>query len=108
MTWRLAQLSLGGNGVRPGRDEQQREHGCDPGSLHRYGVVVESVNVSVLLYVPVRRGSVAPIACLNVIVTGSFETGADVGLDDAQPLERLRERERAVDQVVPARPCSDR
>ena len=37
--------------------------------------MVESVNVSVLLYVPVRSASLAPIACLNVIVTWSLETG---------------------------------
>ena len=40
-----------------------------------YGVVVDRVNVSVLLYVPVRSASLAPIACLNVIATASLETG---------------------------------
>ena len=35
-----------------------------------YGFVVDSVNVSVLLYVPVRSGSLAPIDCLKPIVTG--------------------------------------
>ena len=40
-----------------------------------YGVVVDRVNVSVLLYVPVRSASLAPIACLNLIVTGSLEIG---------------------------------
>ena len=40
-----------------------------------YGVVVDNVNVSVLLYVPVRSGSAAPIACLNSSDTGSFEIG---------------------------------
>ena len=34
------------------------------------------VNVSVLLYVPVRSGSLARIACLNVIGTDSLEVGA--------------------------------
>jgi hypothetical protein len=34
-----------------------------------YGVVVDRVNVSVLLYEPVRSGSLAPIACLNSIGT---------------------------------------
>ena len=40
-----------------------------------YGFVVESVNVSVLLYVPVRSGSLAPIDCLKPIVTASLEVG---------------------------------
>ena len=40
-----------------------------------YGFVVESVNVSVLLYVPVRRASLAPMACLKATVTGSLLTG---------------------------------
>ena len=35
-----------------------------------YGVVVHSVNVSVFEYAPVRSASVAPMCCLNVIVTG--------------------------------------
>ena len=42
-----------------------------------YGFVVESVNVSVLLYVPVRRASPAPMACLKATVTGSLLTGPD-------------------------------
>ena len=40
-----------------------------------YGAVVESVNVSVRLYVPVRRASVAAIAWRNVIATAALETG---------------------------------
>ena len=40
-----------------------------------YGVVVESVNVSVLLYVPVRRASVEPIACWNCRDTWSLDAG---------------------------------
>ena len=40
-----------------------------------YGVVVDSVNVSVLLYAPVRSGSDAPIACLKRIVSGSLLAG---------------------------------
>jgi hypothetical protein len=40
-----------------------------------YGFVVESVNVSVLLYVPVRRASLAPMACLKATDTGSLLTG---------------------------------
>ena len=41
-----------------------------------HGVVVDSVNVSVLEYVPVRNASFALMCCLNVIVTGSLDTGA--------------------------------
>ena len=40
-----------------------------------HGVVVDSVNVSVLQYVPVRSASLAPIGCLNSSVTASLETG---------------------------------
>src|ERR1700755_3636992 len=40
-----------------------------------YGFVVESVNVSVLLYVPVRKASEAPMACLKATVTASLLTG---------------------------------
>jgi hypothetical protein len=39
-------------------------------------VVVESVNVSVFAYVPVRSASPAPTCCLNPIVTASLATGA--------------------------------
>ena len=39
-------------------------------------MVVDRVNVSVLLYVPVRSGSLAPISCVNVIVDTSLEAGA--------------------------------
>ena len=45
-------------------------------SDYTYGVVVDRVNVSVLEYAPVRSASVAPMCCLNAIVTGSLETGA--------------------------------
>ena len=41
-----------------------------------YGVVVDSVNVSVFAYEPVRSGSVAPMCCLKPMLTGSLETGA--------------------------------
>src|SRR3954447_13674363 len=51
----------------------------------RYGVVVLRVNVSVLLYVPVRSGSLAAIDCLNVIGTGSLEVGADQVLMTPRP-----------------------
>ena len=40
-----------------------------------YGFVVESVNVSVRLYAPVRRASLAPMCWRNVIAIGSLETG---------------------------------
>src|SRR6478752_6952251 len=41
-----------------------------------YGVVVDSVKVSALLYVPVRRASLALTSCENSSVTASFDTGA--------------------------------
>src|SRR5690349_6192009 len=47
------------------------------GSRSGHGVVVDSVNVRVLLYVPVRSASLAPIDCLKLIVTASLEVGAD-------------------------------
>ena len=47
-----------------------------PPAKNPYGVVVDSVNVSVFEYAPVRSASVAPMCCLNAIVTGSLETGA--------------------------------
>src|SRR4051794_41964496 len=52
-----------------------------------YGFVVEGVNVSVLLYVPVRRASPAPMACLKATATGSLLTGpaqvsSGVGLEE--------------------------
>ena len=40
-----------------------------------YGVVVESVKVSALLYVPVRSASAALINWLNCSATGSLEIG---------------------------------
>src|SRR5690242_7206302 len=39
-------------------------------------MVVDSVNVSVFEYDPVRSASLAPIDCLNSIVTASLDTGA--------------------------------
>src|SRR4051794_37806495 len=50
--------------------------GRRPATQVNHGVVVERVKVSVLEYVPVRRASVAPMACLNDIVTVSLLTGA--------------------------------
>jgi len=43
--------------------------------LMAYGVVVDNVNVRVLLYAPVRSGSVEPIDCLMPIVTASLLAG---------------------------------
>ena len=43
--------------------------------MSAYGFVVDSVNVSVFAYAPVRNGSLAPIVCLKPIVTRSFEIG---------------------------------
>src|SRR5262245_4077452 len=40
-----------------------------------YGAVVESVNVSVVEYAPVRSGSFAAIGCLKPIANSSLETG---------------------------------
>src|SRR5262249_11515566 len=48
-----------------------------------YGVVVDSVNVIVLLYEPVRSASVESMCCLKPIVTGSLETGAVQALLDS-------------------------
>ena len=42
-----------------------------------YGVVVDSVNVSVLLYAPVRSASLAPMCCWNASVTASLLTGPE-------------------------------
>ena len=43
--------------------------------IARYGVVVLSVNVSVLLYAPVRSASLAPIDCLKSTVRTSLDAG---------------------------------
>ena len=48
---------------------------ADP-PIRYYGCVVDRVNVSVLLYVPVRSGSLAPIDCLNSIEVELLDTGA--------------------------------
>ena len=40
-----------------------------------HGAVVDNVNVSVLLYVPVLSGSDAPIVCLKRTVSVSLLTG---------------------------------
>ena len=46
-----------------------------PAAELAHGVVVDSVNVSVLLYAPVRSASLAPIDCLKPIVATSLLTG---------------------------------
>ena len=51
-----------------------------PGRVdYAYGCVVDSVNVSDLLYVPVRSGSPVGIVCLNSIVRGVGEHRTGVG-----------------------------
>ena len=40
-----------------------------------YGVVVDSVNVNVFEYAPVRSGSDAPMVCLKRMLSGSLLTG---------------------------------
>ncbi len=47
--------------------------------------MVLRVNVSVLLYVPVRSGSLAAIDCLNVTGTTSLEVGAAHVLTTPRP-----------------------
>src|SRR5689334_12730953 len=50
--------------------------GAAPGAVvPPYGWVVDSVNVRVLLYVPVRSASLASTCCWNCRLTGSLETG---------------------------------
>src|SRR4051812_8718245 len=64
----------------PGAGEGKNPSGVwvtpDGRSGHGYGFVVDSVNVSVLPYVPVRRPSVALMVCLNVTDTGSLAIAA--------------------------------
>src|SRR5262249_34195158 len=74
--------SLTGRNVEPrgGTDNSaSRPVRGGPGGPPRrcpYGVVVDSVNVSVLAYVPVRSGSFWPIVCLKPIVSTSLLIGA--------------------------------
>ena len=69
-----------------------------------YGVVVDSVNVSVLLYAPVRSASVGADRLLerrsSTGVVG--HRARSTSLTIAEALQRLRQRERAVDQVARA------
>ena len=61
--------------AEPLREEAGRRPDAGAPGTPLYGFVVESVNVSVLLYVPVRSPSLAPIDCLKPIVTASLEVG---------------------------------
>ena len=62
--------------ARRAERETSTRRGRSPGAVRLdYGVVVESVNVSVLAYVPVRSASPAATDCLKSIVTASLETG---------------------------------
>ena len=106
---------------------QQRGRECCSGGgrgrrpiRHCYGCVVDRVNVSVLLYVPVRSASFALTRWLNPSVRASLEIGAGpgqqvqrvgrradvvvrrarVGRVTCPGLQRLRQEERAVDQVA--------
>src|SRR3954465_11468904 len=54
----------------------RRPHTAAGALLGRYGVVVESVNVSAFEYVPVRRASLAFTSWLNSSVSASLEIGA--------------------------------
>src|SRR4051795_534201 len=84
--------------------KHRRVVGAD--SAARYGVVVESVNVSVLLYVPVRRASPEPMACLKATVTGSLLTGpaqVSKGVGLAEPPTAVGALPVAVGLVAEAR-----
>src|SRR5215468_10112463 len=65
-------IGPGGEGISPRR----RDGG--------HGVVVDSVNVSVFEYVPVRSASLAPMCCVNPMATDAFDTGPvhDAGVID--------------------------
>ena len=63
--------------ARPGRLEKPRAGPTNgPAPQYPYGVVVDSVKVSVLLYVPVRSASLALTGCLKPTVTASLDAGA--------------------------------
>ena len=66
----------------------------------RHGAVVDSVNVSVLLYAPVRNASLAPIACLKETVDRVVGHRRVPGRLRERDLQRLRQRERAVGQTA--------
>ena len=58
---------------QPGRSDNGR--GAVSTAVRAYGLVVESVKVSVFEYEPVRSGSLAPIDCRKSIATASLLTG---------------------------------
>src|SRR5262245_58069821 len=76
-----------GNRSKAAYSARWRIAGINPAILpaRGYGVVVESVKVSVFEYVPVRSASVAPMCCVNVIVTGSLDTGAEYVFTTPRP-----------------------
>ena len=97
-----------------------REPGAGPRVWRAYGSVVDRVNVSVLLYVPVRSASFASMCWRKASETGVVgdragvaeqrrraRAGADVGQRDAGAggaggagLQHRRERERPVDEAT--------
>ena len=64
-----------------------------------YGVVVDSVNVSVFEYAPVRSASLAPIGCLNAMSTRLVGRRSGPRRLRERHLQRLRQGERPVGQV---------
>ena len=100
-------------------------HGLEPAFAHRgipwqidggrrrsaarvssYGCVVDSVNVSVLLYVPVRSGSLAPIDCWKSIVTASLDDRAGVGQQRSSACRRAARTRSPVPPALDALTCS--
>src|SRR4051794_20315839 len=72
-----------------------------------YGVVVDSVNVSVFAYVPVRSGSFAAIGCLKSIATLSLDTGAEYVLTvDGSGVPATCSGEASANAPVTSRPVA--
>ena len=67
------------------------------------GFVVDRVNVSVLLYAPVRSASLAPIACLKAIVRPHVRHRRGPGVRRDRDLQRLRQAERRRSSACRAR-----
>ena len=105
----LRQRTTTGAGRQPRRPAPQ--------SIPNYGVVVESVKVSVLLYAPVRSASLDLIGCLKPTVSrvvghrtvpdqqrgrggGTADRRVRAGGGEPARLQALGQRERAVDQVT--------
>ncbi len=65
-----------GRPLRGGGPRRQRRV-APPRPAPDHGVVVDSVKVRVLLYVPVRSASLAPMSCWNVTATASLDAGAE-------------------------------